>query len=218
MHKSQIQSHLKDLIIRNNREVLQVLRKIFDNNKGRLKEVLMLLANLNRLDENRRKGLLLPADEGLQFNQINNSIIELIDLISEEEAAAYELEHSIFQHILVVCKSPERKEYMQSLFPHNYYKELLVDATGVPFPKEETNAFDLVIFDNYPTGEKDDPNELLTYYLTETSPYILYFGATLPLLYGYPEKVYFTNSVFSIHARIKEMIEYLKYKQSVKEQ
>ncbi|MCB9298385.1 MAG: hypothetical protein H6573_00025 [Lewinellaceae bacterium] len=41
-----------------------------------------------------------------------------------------------------------------------------------------------------------------------------YFGQNLPLLWQYPEKAYFANSVFSIHARLEEMMAYLKYKQS----
>lgn len=215
MQKKRIQSQLKDLITRNSREVLQILRKIYDNNKQYHNEVIELLTRFNRLSGDRRTNVKSTENLEVQINQLNRSIIELIDLISEEEAAAYELEQSIFQRILVVCKSPTREEYLENLFPSNYYKELKVEGSGVPLPMEEANAFDLIIFDNYPPGEKDDPNELLKHYLDNTIPYILYFGPNLPLLYQYPERAYFTNSVFSIHARIREMIEYLKHSQSV---
>lgn len=215
MYKIDIQEQLKDLITRNTGEVLQVLRKIFDNNKDRLNEVVLLLARFYKYRASLRKNLLTHQQEALEFSWINDKVLELVDLISEEEAAAYELEQSIFQRILVVCKSPTREEYLENLFPSNYYKELKVEGSGVPLPMEEANAFDLIIFDNHPPGEKDDPNELLKHYLDNTTPYILYFGPNLPLLYQYPERAYFTNSVFSIHARIREMIEYLKHSQSV---
>jgi hypothetical protein len=100
---------------------------------------------------------------------------------------------------------------LRRLFPERYYKGVAFDATGQPCPAETVNAFELVVFDNHPAGEKDDPHELLRYYLDETRPYLLYFGPPLSLLYSYPEKAYFANSIFSLHARLEEMRAYLKY-------
>lgn len=214
MEKRSLKSQLKDQLTKNSGEVLQILRQIFDNNQQYLKEVLVNLAEYNRLKSQDRSGTRTQESLSLSFNKLNSNIFDLIDLITAEEAAAYELGQSIFQHILVVCKSADRKEYMKGLFPAKYYKQLGIDATGTPMLKKEVDVFDLIIFDNHPAEGKDGPNTLLKYYLKETTPYLLYFGPNLPFLYDYPDRAYFTNSVFSIHARVREMIEYLKYKES----
>lgn len=75
------------------------------------------------------------------------------------------------------------------------------------------NAFDLIVFDNYPPGTEEDSHELLRYYLDNTQPFLLYYGS-LHLRWlskDYGHKAYFANSAFSLHARLEEMRTYLKY-------
>jgi hypothetical protein len=132
--------------------------------------------------------------------------------LSPEEAAAYELENAVFKRILVVCKSAGREEYMRRLFPEQYFKGVEYDVSEKPRAAESVNRFDLVVFDNNPPSEADDPHELLRYYLEQTRPYLLYFGSQqLQLLRDFSEKAYFANSIFSLHGRLREMIEFLKY-------
>lgn len=206
-----LQLHLKNLLIRNAGEVLQQLQKVFINNPDTYNMVINLTTRLEKIRKDKIGGTLLQDAENHQLNEINQGILALIDSISPEEAAAYELENAIFKRILVVCKSADRERYMRRLFPSQYYKGVEFDVSEKPRPAASVNQFDLVIFDNFPPGAPADSHELLTYYLTQTEPCILYFGQTLPLLWQYPEKAYFANAVFSIHARIEEMITYLKY-------
>jgi hypothetical protein len=203
--------HLKDLLTQNTGEVLQQLRQVYANNGEACNEVILLAARYERLKRTQREGTMSAEEESREINKINKAILQLIDQITPDEAIAYDLSTSIFQRILVVCKSPEREAELRRLFPERYYKGVEFDATGRPCPAETVNAFELVIFDDYPPGEKDDPHELLRYYLDETAPYLLYFGPPLKLLYDYPAKAYFTNSIFSLHARLEEMRAYMKY-------
>lgn len=203
--------HLKDLLIKNDGEVLQILQKVFISNISNLNEVILQMRALEDLKKDRRNGTLRAEEENLRLRKIHSSILGLIDEITPDEAAAYELENAIFKRILVVCKSPEREEFMRKLFPEDVYKGVEFEISGAPRPASSVNRFDLVVFDNEPSDTTDGPNTLLLHYLDNTAPYLLYFGTTLPLLYKYPAKAYFTNSVFSLHARLDEMITYLKY-------
>lgn len=204
---------LKNLLIQNTGEVLQHLQKVFVHNKPALNEVFLMLMRLEDLLQKRRKGTLRAEEEKVLTNELNDGILSLIDTITPEEAATYDLENAIFKRILVVCKSAEREEYMRALFPEEYFKGVEYDVSERPRPAASVNKFDLVVFDNYPPGEMNDDHQLLRYYLNETEPYLLYFNSLyLPWLgKEYPEKAYFANSVFSIHARIEEMMMYLKY-------
>lgn len=202
---------LKALLISNAAEVLQKLQQVFSKNTEAFNEVISLTLRFEKLRKDQVAGTLLPEEENRQINQLNKSILSLIDSITPAEAAAYELENAIFKRILVVCKSAKREEYMRRLFPEQYFKGVEYDVSEKPRPAASVNKFDLVIFDNYPHGAPDDTPELLRYYLEQTQPYVLYFGQQLNLLWQYPEKAYFANSIFSLHGRLREMIEFLKY-------
>lgn len=169
---------------------------------------IVLTMDFKRLNRRLHLGETLSAE----LNGLINRILEFIDQLQEEHLKpTAELQEEIFERILVVCKSKDREAFMRQLFPAQYWKGIAYDIEQ-PRPIEEVNQFNLVIFDNSPFDKED--TTLLKYYLDQTSPYLLYFGPTsLPLLYEkpYEGKVYSTNFVFSIHARIFEMINYLKY-------
>lgn len=203
---------LKDLLTQNTGEVLQHLKKIFAQNPEELNVVIVLSTELEILRQSRAAGRLTPEEETRQLNDLKFRVLSQIDAITPREAATYDLENAIFKRILVVCKSADREEAMRALFPEAYFKGVEYEVSERPRPAASVNRFDLVVFDNTPHGDKEDPHELLKYYLEQTTPYLLYFGQPLPLLYNYPEKAYFANSVFSIHARIEEMMMYLKYR------
>lgn len=202
---------LKTLLIRNTGEVLQHLQQVYVKNAEMYNEVILLANRHLALGRNMRKGTINTADAGVELRQINDATLALIDAITSEEAEAYELENAIFNRILVVCKSADREEAMRELFQEQYFKSIEFDVSEKPRRTESTNRFDLIVFDNLPPDSKEGPNELLLHYLDHTTPYLLYFGEPLPLLYKYPQKAYFANSIFSLHARLEEMIKYLKY-------
>lgn len=209
--KNTLQRHLKENLIKNAGEVLQKLRAIFALNARAFNDVILLAARLEKYQHETKRGLLIKTDENQQFREITDGVLELIDTISDEEAAAYDLENAVFKRILVVCKSAGRESYMRQLFPAETYKGIEFDISEQPRPADSANQFDLIVFDNSPHGEKDDPQSLLLYYLTNTEPYLLYFGENLPLLWKYPDKAYFANSRFSLHSRLNEMMTFLKF-------
>lgn len=207
-----LQLELKEQLISSDNEVLQKLKKIYERNTDNFNLVITQMSKIEDLNRRRIKDIVTPAEDKQERSKIQDAIFYLIDAITEEEAAAYELENAVFKRFLVICKNQERAAYMKGLFPERVFKETVIDGSGAPLPAEEVNKYDLVIFDNNPDEGKDGENALIRYYLDNTESYLLYLGAHLNLLLNYPEKAYFSNSIFSLHARIEEMMTYLKYK------
>lgn len=205
--------HLKSLVSDNLGEALQILGKVFVNNLDAFNTVVIYTARLKKLNAEKMKGALSAEQENLELSKLFDAVLALIDQITPEEAAAYELENAVFKRILVVCKSAGREEYMRRLFPEQYFKGVEYDVSEKPRAAASVNKFDLVIFDNDPFGDPEDRQTLLRYYLDNTDPYLLYFGTPLKFLNEkpYSEKAYFANSIFSLHGRLREMIEFLKY-------
>lgn len=154
-------------------------------------------------------GVISYQDGEKRENEITRHIHGIISEITDEQATAYELQNAIFQRILIVCR-PDRKEYMQTVFPDYVYKAVTIDTTGKPVA--DTDEYDLILFDNYGQTAPTDKPELLMHYLEQTKCYVLYFGGPLHILRDYPDKAYFANSPFSIHARLNEMIRYIQYR------
>lgn len=207
-----LKSALKNLIAdAQTGEVLQRLLSIYQNNTDAYDRVIKLASRYKRLRSDADSGILAQPDILQEQNRITEALMALINEITDEEADAYEMSQAIFRRILVLCKSLEREAYMRRLLPEHTYKGVTYDLSGQPLPLEQINQFDLVIYDNESYEGEEAPHELLKHYITATKPYLLYFGKPLRWLNDHQEKVYFANSKFSIHARMDEMIRFLRY-------
>lgn len=144
------------------------------------------------------------------FNDLNFRLMNLIDSLEEEDVrTTYPLQEEIFEKILVVCKQAERKSYLKKFFPDTYFIHVAYDDSTEKFDAEN---YDIVIFDDHPFDPQDKEESFLRKYLNTNKPYVLYFSNGLSsAVREHPEKAYFSNSVFSLHARLFEMLNYLKY-------
>ncbi len=209
----QLKLDLKKMIAANIAgNVLKKLDIVLSDRADCYNNFVLLTMDFKQLDERQILGGSTPEAISIELRNIINRLLKFIDALEETDIRkTAHLQEEIFERILVVCKSPERESFMRKFFPEQYWKGVEYDLVQ-PRSIAEINNFNLVVFDNSPF-DKDD-NELLKYYLNDTAPYLLYFGPTnLPLLYDkqYEGKVYSTNFVFSLHARIQEMLHYLKY-------
>lgn len=212
MTRQTLKTTLRDRLTQNTGEVLKQLKAIFRDNPLRLKEVILHLGAYERLIGDHRKGLIAYSELNRGVNRINDALFDLIELISEEEAAAYEAENAIFQRILVVSLNEDRRREMQTFFPAQRYKDLVCKTAAEAPPLEEANHYEFIVFDDMETT--DDYFERYLQYLKTGRPYLLYFGKRrAPDLNEQGVlKAYFANSPFSLHARLDEMFTYLKNK------
>lgn len=209
MKSNELKMSLKTSLIKNTGEVLQRLQQIFKNNTAAFNAVILLSQNYQQLLTENIMGM-KDTSSFTQFNEINNRLLNLIDLIQEEEACAYNLEQAQFQKIIVICKTNLRQPAMQLLFPSSRWKMVTIDASGSPLDLEILKEYELMVFDNTPYDNDNGQHELLKYYLDVPGPCILYYGDYLKLLTEYSEKVYAANSIFSFHSRLQEMISYMQ--------
>jgi hypothetical protein len=216
----QLKQQLKIQLTENTGEVLQQLTLIFQNDTESHNEVIVLTNNYNRLLRERRLDLISYETLNREVSKINNSLLQLIDTITEKEAQAFEVQNAIFQRILVISLNEDRKAFFETLLPDQFYKEVDYQYYNRIPADLDINYYQLIIFDAKPidkmgveSKEYKKYSSLYLEYLENAKPYLLYFGrAKLPDSNSHgKEKAYFANSVFSIHSRIQEMIAYLKY-------
>lgn len=210
----QLKKELKLTITDNIGNVLKRLGEILnDKEKGSFNEYLVFQSRHVQWKRNQRSGTV--SDEALrrEGNKLGQNLMDFIDDLEEKDLnPTYHILEETHEKILVVCKTEDRITYMKGLLPDEYFANVDYAIVG---EKQPSKGMDIVVFDNTPHQDEKSDGGLFLHYCSEDDPVILYFGSFLPIINHYPEKVYATNSVFSIHARIKELTEYLKYKNAV---
>jgi len=207
----ELKLQLKESLIKCTGEALQSLKKVYLNDTENYNTVLLLAGQYNRHKKKRLANLYSNEEEGRVLNILHHRILALIDEITEEESTAYELETSIFKKILAISKNTSRKEAMEALFPNHHFKEMDYILADENITLDLLNQYQILIFDDIETS--DAYYALYEQYLKTTKPYLLYFGARrVPDSNGKEIKAYFANSQFSVHSRLQEMINFLKFK------
>ncbi|GEM_PF-2516863 len=203
---------LKKMIADNLGNVLKKLDQVLDDKRTDCyNNFIMLTAAFKQWDTRQIQSIHPTEINNVELSNLTHRLLRFIDGLEEGDIRqTFYLQEEIYEKILVVCKLPERVAYMRKFFPDTFFKNVVyAEPVGVPHTADE---YDIVLFDNKPTDSDGGEHALLKHYLQQETV-VLYFGANLPLLYDekYAEKVYSTNFVFSLHARIFELINYLKY-------
>lgn len=207
----EIKAELKGQVSRNIGNVLKELSGLIAPESDAHNDCFVLLSQFHRLQGNEIRASISPADANLEHGQLVSRILSFIDTLEEKDLLYRLLQYEVHERILVVCKSEERARYMRQFFPADYFRSVQYDHSAAPQPAA---GFDIVLYDDNPPPPKDTTDELLLHYLRDSPAVVLYFGPFSLLLRDYPEKAYATNSVFSLHARIREMAEYLRYRRA----
>jgi hypothetical protein len=169
-------------------------------------------SQFQRLQQEAREGRISREQHNIEYGDLTRRTLDLIDALQEDDISTPRLlQYDIYERILVVAKSKARADYFRQFFPEDYFHSVDYDHSGQPLSAE---GYDIVLYDDQPPPPKDKTDELLLHYLSNTEPVVLYFGRYSALLPQHPEKAYATNSVFSLHARIREMSEYLRYRRA----
>lgn len=204
---SALQLSLKRILTDNLGQCIKQIESSLDPRREAWNECLKLLTDFNRLERENMNNLLSREQYNQDFAKLTQRTLFLIDNLQEGDlSAARRLREEIHERILVVTR-PERRAYMERFFSKNYFKNVEYIHYGDPLPAER---FDLVLLEDI----QPEPLSamLMEQYVEGIGSYILYFGEKFPLDRArYADKVYFANSIFSLYARIKEMLDFLKY-------
>jgi len=214
----QLISELETKITTNVEEVFSILNKVFISNSDKedLDDLILLKARQERVKKHGRKGTITYENSEITNNQIIDGTLDLIRKIDNDAANLYYFKNSIFKRIVIVCRDKNRISYMKNLFASRFYRQVdspILDSDFIlvePEPK-----IDLIIYDNFPkeTARTAVPTGLIEILNSNKTTPILFFGPDmLPDLHEkYSDQVYFSNSKFSIHSRIQEMLLFLKH-------
>lgn len=211
METENFRNILKSKISFNPLEVLQELHQVFSNNRSSKDAVFNLESRYTRLRTQFNQGILPLTEYNLQLNQIEVALIDLISTINDTEIKDYLFPKAKYHRILVICQDESRLAEMRELFPEVLWKAVEFDSSGTFLAPEFVNTFEILVFDNYMKEPLEHTIALLKYYLTDTLPYVLYFGPYIEWLgKEHHKKAYFANSIFSVHTRLQEMFNYLQ--------
>lgn len=126
------------------------------------------------------------------------------------------------ENLIIIC-NPDKRLEMETFFGKKYFPNAEFINYGDTFPK---GIFDVIILEDenniinqkdtigegesIPTALSIQRRKEMKQYLDATDINALYYGHRFDIK-GYEQRVYFTNSRFSIYARLKELLEYTKY-------
>lgn len=205
-------SDLKHQVTDNLGKVLQELLQLVRQEAEAYHTLLVLQSQYKRLQQEEQAGRVGRKQLHTDYGDLVSRVLDFIDALEEDDISIPRLlAFDIPERILVIAKSKARADYFRQFFPKDYFYSVDYDGSGQPLPAE---GYDIVLYDDQPPAKEGETDELLLHYLSNTKPVILYFGRFSHLLPQYPEKAYATNSVFSLHARIRELSDYLRYRRA----
>lgn len=198
---------LKRTIADNIGQCIKQLEASLDPTRAVYNDCLNLLSAFNRTEKDNLNNLLPREEYSRELSKLSVAVMGLIDGLSEDDLSEVRhLREELHERILVVT-SAERQPAMERFFSKNYFKNVHYIHFGDAIPSER---FDLAVLDNI----DNDPAAALyvEQYASGIACYILFFGERFPLDRAtYADKVYFANSIFSLYARIREMLDFIKY-------
>jgi hypothetical protein len=204
---SSFQLSLKRTLADNLGQCIKQLEASLDPRRDAWNDLIALLAEFNRLKRENLNNLLSREEYNRDYARLTQRVLSLIDGLQEEDlSATRQLREEIHERILVVTR-PERRAYMERFFSKKYFKNVAYIHYGEAVPAER---FDLMLLEDM----EPEPLSamLMEQYVEGAEAYVLYFGEKFPLERArYADKVYFANSIFSLYARIREMLDFMKY-------
>lgn len=178
-------------------------------NRARLDELLILKGNLNRAKHNQSLGLSNTADQ--VSAKTTAAILEMLNKLTEEDISPI---NPINGRILIL--SPESKVAMwKGMFTEDNFSHSKVIQYGQDIPSDYLSP-DVVIFDD--TGPNARP-EMVRFAAEMPQAHFLYFGELNPFTESRKrnpddaaifERCANANSKFTLHARLRELLEFRK--------
>lgn len=203
-----LKRHLKSRLESSIADTIQQLRQIVENDEELEDELIVISGHYGDLLRRERTQLEAQDDIDRKVNNVRKGINDLIKKINTIPKL-YDLSITRFDKILVICPNDERLKPMAALFPEKTWKNVKFDASGKLPSKRRLRDYEVVVFDNFTDPIIDQPS-LLEKILKSSTKYILYYGPYSSLVTKYSTRIYSTNSIFSFHGRLQELLSYVR--------
>ena len=192
---------------------MQKLRSWMVDSGDKTTELIHLVGRFEVHAREKRMELYGRVDVETQENRIINSFLELVNRLENRDISEEAIfRQGIHERILVVSNTEEGTREMEKFFRPLYFSKVAYDTSNKVLSGDILSGFDLLLFNYMYRNLKDGKYyRLLEDYLKSSEIPMLYFGTTqLDVMHDerYFHRLYTANYVFSLYARIREMIEY----------
>ncbi len=187
---------------------LENLRGLLPPNSDFFDGCIVFLSRYRKLKKDKFRGTTARETLNIEENKLLEDVLEFVNSVTIDiEAVGKNIENGlvIFYEKIVIYCSDERRSYMEQFFNKHYFR-------NVHYYDNDFKIFDdadLILFDD---KERSDSSKKKLKEILDNNNYVIYFGHPFPLsIKDYGDRAYFANSIFSLYARIKEMLDFLKY-------
>jgi hypothetical protein len=206
----QFKTGLKDIIFKSIEKCLDCLDLAIDKQANETgNKVRLFKLRLKSLEDRQKLRTITSGDLDVEMNNLILNLMSFIDNDLEEADIANMkvLENNKQKSILIITRL-EQEEMMREFFIKHYFPKVTFVINS---PTLFIDKADIIIYEDM---ETDDANlkRIWEYVEKQKDSYFLYFGnGYLKVPKEYNSSVYFTNSPFSLYARLKELLDYIKY-------
>jgi hypothetical protein len=210
----QLKEGLKDLTIKNAEKCLECIELAIDKKVKIINNQLRLFKQqLSTLKNHQTRGTLTPKEIDTEMSVLSMRLMTFID---EELEDAMIINTNVLidktQKEIIIVSKPEQEGTMREFFAKHYFPKVSFKLYGDTLPEKFEG---IIVIEDMATGSTSEGK--MAQYLKKSYPYFLYFGSgQFPknLQDEYDKgrnRVYFANSPFSLYARLKELLDYIKY-------
>ena len=205
---------LKDLIVKSIEKCLDCLDLAIDKKAtDTANSIRLFKQQLFKLKTHQQKGTMTFKDIDIEMSLLSLRLMTFIDNDLDENviADATVLMDKTQKEIVVICREMQ-EDKMREFFTKHYFPKVSFINYGNSLSKKFQGV---IILEDMPTCSV--PETDMEKYLKEPYPYFLYYGSGFfprNLQENYDknkDRVYFANSQFSLYARLKELLDYIKY-------
>lgn len=212
----QIRKKVQTILLGSVSKAIQEIEKILQPGYTETEDELFLHnQRYYELKNAEREGTITPSEFDAKKARLVKALLAFLrNLTPEQVRQNYRLGEEIRERILVVC-TDEREDTMRSFFPVEYFPETEIKIRNSA--EIMLSDVQVVVYDDMLrpySREKDNPNlENFLKNAMQNEVFVLYFGAVQPYS-QYNEIAYFANSKFSLHSRLSELLDFIKYSSS----
>jgi hypothetical protein len=190
-------------------QCLKLIDSSIKPNYANYDDLVLIINKHSRLRRSIANNTIKSEEVELGFALINKSILHFIREISDEDITEIGLlREQIQDNILIICRTEKLNE-MQLFFGKQYFPNVHFIIYGQEIP---TKKFDVVVLEDNPIGSVEKTGLNLWEYIKDVNAYFLYYGeGRLTIPENFISKLYISNSPFSLYARLKELLDYIKY-------
>lgn len=199
--KQKIASHLIE-------EALTQLGKyIIQDSESHDKLTLMQSAYNGLMDES-FMGFITHTERSAKLAQIADNILRFMRGLDSNDIGEQKEKKKKEPYLLIICPNETQKEEMVDFFSIHKFPKFDVVVSQIYL---ENDPYDLIIFDNRDLS-KEIHDPLMQEFIDHTKKFMIHFGGYSDLVSQQRARMHSANSIFALHARVKEMLAFINYR------